>query len=444
MDTKIFIDIEGSDNNLNIIGNSIYQQLKNNNYNVTLLDNNQNINNKINIINSETGEVIVVSNRVNINNLEGTEIIYSLRDTDQLATLIENNLSNYSNVLKFYQLRLPSDTSMDYYQIIRDTPNAETIIISYNPNDLINKTNQTNLINSVVNGIINYIKRANIYVVQSGDSLYSIANKLDVSLQELIQVNDLANTNLSIGQELIIPSKAPSLPPDNNIDSNIEGIIYTVQSGDSLYSIARRFNTTVDAIKSLNNLTSNNLSIGQVLRIPGTSFNAGSNNNNITNYTVQSGDSLYSIARRFNTTVDAIKTLNNLTSNNLSIGQVLRIPGTSFNTGSNNNNITNYTVQSGDSLYSIARRFNTTVDAIKSLNNLTSNNLSIGQVLRIPGTSSDTGSNNNNNITNYTVQSGDSLYSIARRFNTTVDAIKSLNNLTSNNLSIGQVLKIST
>lgn len=206
-------------------------------------------------------------------------------------------------------------------------------------------------------------------------------------------------------------------------------LTYTVQPGDTLYAIARRFNTTVDAIKSFNNLTSNTLSIGQVLRIPTTSSSEETGNT----YIVQAGDTLYSIARRFNTTVDAIKSLNNLTSDILSIGQVLRIPTTSSNEG----NYTTYTVQAGDTLYSIALRYNTTVDAIKSLNNLTSNILSIGQVLRIPTTSSNDGM-----YTTYVVQPGDTLYSIALRFNTTVDNIKSLNNLTSNTLSIGQVLRV--
>lgn len=70
-------------------------------------------------------------------------------------------------------------------------------------------------------------------------------------------------------------------------------------------------------------------------------------------------------------------TYNNLKTNLLSIGQVLRIPST------NSSNDNTYIVKSGDSLWSIANRYNTTVDAIKAKNNLTSNNLSIGQVLTI-------------------------------------------------------------
>ena len=98
-----------------------------------------------------------------------------------------------------------------------------------------------------------------------------------------------------------------------------------VKSGDSLWNISNRFGVSVNEIKSLNNLTSNNLSIGQVLEIP--SSNQIDGNSNLENtYIVKSGDSLWNIANRLGTTVNELKSLNNLTSNNLSIGQVLRIP----------------------------------------------------------------------------------------------------------------------
>ena len=143
---------------------------------------------------------------------------------------------------------------------------------------------------------------------------------------------------------------------------------------------------------------------------------------------------MYSIANKYNTSVDSIKALNNLSSNLLSIGQVLKIPTSSETTESS---YLNYQVVSGDSLYSIAKKYNTTVNELKSLNNLTSNLLSIGQSLKIP-----ISSNITQDYITYKVVSGDSFYSIAKKFNTTVDKIKILNNLSSNLLSIGQVLKI--
>ena len=204
-------------------------------------------------------------------------------------------------------------------------------------------------------------------------------------------------------------------------------ITYIVKRGDTLYSIARQYNTTIDAIKSLNNLSSDILTIGQMLKVP---FKE-SDGSVSTIYTVQAGDTLYSIAKRYNTTVDAIKSLNNLSSNVLTIGQVLKIPTTSDGALP----LPTYTVQVGDTLYSIAKRYNTTVDVLKNLNNLSSNILTIGQVLKLPVTTSST-------IT-HTVKRGDTLYSIARQYNTTVDALRRLNSLSSDILTIGQILKIS-
>ncbi len=100
-----------------------------------------------------------------------------------------------------------------------------------------------------------------------------------------------------------------------------EGVtIYTVKSGDTLWLLSRRFNTTVDAIKRLNGLTSDELSIGQVLKIPSEGVSP------YFEYIVRSGDTLWLLARRFNTTVDAIKQMSGISSDALSIGQVLRIP----------------------------------------------------------------------------------------------------------------------
>ena len=118
--------------------------------------------------------------------------------------------------------------------------------------------------------------------------------------------------------------------------------------------------------------------IDQNVPPPGTGVSPSPGTGNVIDYTVRSGDTLWLIANRYGTTVDAIKSLNGLTGNMLQIGQVLRIPV------SQEQPYITYTVRSGDTLWLIANRYGTTVDAIKSLNGLIGNNLSIGQVLRIP------------------------------------------------------------
>ena len=378
-----------------------------------------------------SSDVILISNHVNSGGGEGAEVIYALRNRDTLARrILENIGAAGQETRKYYQRRLPSDTSKDYYFIHRNTGNLEPLIVEYGFIDDTKdveflKENYKELAEAVIAAVANYIGvpytppegiTTNTYVVQKGDSLYSIANKLGTTVSELKKENNLTTNTLQIGEVLRIPTKEIYEGEEN---------VYIVQKGDTLYSVAMANNTTVDELKRINNLTSNILSTGQLLKIPSALLPE-------TTYIVKKGDSLYSIANKYNTTVDELKRINNLTSNILSIGQVLKLPSDKVSDVEKEENTINYTVQKGDSLYSIARKYSTTIDKIKDLNNLTTNLLSIGQVLLIP---TDT-----NLETTYTVQKGDSLYSIAKKYDTTVDRLKQLNNLKSNLLSIGQIL----
>lgn len=378
-----------------------------------------------------SSDVILISNHVNSGGGEGAEVIYALRNRDTLARrILENIGSTGQETRKYYQRRLPSDTSKDYYFIHRNTGNLEPLIVEYgfidNTKDVeFLKENYKELAEAVISAVANYIGvpytppegiTTNTYVVQKGDSLYSIANKLGTTVSELKKENNLTTNTLQIGEVLRIPTKEIYEGEEN---------VYIVQKGDTLYSVAMANNTTVDELKRINNLTSNILSTGQLLKIPSALLPEST-------YIVKKGDSLYSIANKYNTTVDELKRINNLTSNILSIGQVLKLPSDKVSDIEKEENTISYTVQKGDSLYSIARKYSTTIDKIKDLNNLTTNLLSIGQVLLIP---TDT-----NLETTYTVQKGDSLYSIAKKYDTTVDRLKQLNNLKSNLLSIGQIL----
>ena len=273
------------------------------------------------------------------------------------------------------------------------------------------------------------------YKVVRGDSLYSIAKKYDTTVNELIKINNLKTTTLQVGQILEIPTAT----------SSGENRTYIVKPGDTIYGISNQFGVSSIDLATLNNINANTIYVGQELIIPTTS---GTDPANLFIYTVKKGDSLYSIARLYETTVNDIMKLNYLTNTNLSIGQTLRIP-------ENGKQVTtlptyiNYTVEKGDSLYSIARKYGRTVEEIMQDNGLKSTALQPGTTLQIRTTESpiveecfgEEYTPPTKDIT-YTVKKGDSLYSIASKYNTSVDNIKSKNNLKSNNLQIGQVLII--
>lgn len=290
------------------------------------------------------------------------------------------------------------------------------------------------------------------YTVKPGDTLYGISNQYGVSVTELAELNDIKGSSLAVGTVLKIPTASGTNP--NNM------FMYTVKSGDTLYKIATKYNTTPQKIIDLNYLKSTNIVPGQVLRIPETyTKEEDMYLPNYTNYIVKRGDTLYSIARANNISVDTLIKDNSITNNTIMVGQILKIRtpnnqemvieeciGPDYTPPDTNNTpvLTTYTVKSGDNLYAIAKRYNTTASAIMLLNNLSNTNLSIGQKLKIPAVSTVTPTKPStpSTGTTYIVKRGDNLYSIARRFNKTVDEIKRKNNLISNNLSIGQKLII--
>ena len=330
--------------------------------------------------------VIVVSNHLNAGGGTGAEVIYALRNSDKLANSVLKNIGlTGQNTRKIYQRTLPTNSSKDYYFIHRDTGTTEPIIVEYGFID--DKPSNVEFLNN------NYKE-----------------------LAEAVIKAVLEYKNISYTPPVSIKPSAPTQDT------------YTVQKGDTLYSISKKFNTTVEMLKQLNNLSSNNLSVGKILKIPSSTSNY---------YTVKKGDTLYSIATKNNTTVDLIKELNNLNTNTLSIGQILKLPSTEI---IEIPETITYTVKKGDTLYSIAKTYDTTVDAIKELNNLTSNTLSINTTLQIPTIKTiETPTTTKTHI----VEPGDTLYSLARKYNTTVDNIKRLNNLQTNLLTVGQQILIS-
>lgn len=317
--------------------------------------------------------VVVISNHLNAGMGDGAEVIYALRNNSILANDILNNIgATGQNTRRVYQRRLPSDPFKDYYYILRDTGKTEPLIVEYGFIDTLDdynfvKDNYKELAEGVIKAVLEYkdipytskekIVSDN-YKVMKGDTLYSIAKKLDTTVDELKKINNLDNNILSIGEVIKIPTKT--------IDTG-ETELYQVKAGDTLYGIANKYGITLKELKAINNLTNDKLAIGQLLNVP-------SGLANVNTYTVSSGDTLYSIAKKFGISIDKLKEINQLKNNMLKIGQKLIIPLVEDTT---------YVVKAGDTLYSIARKFNITVDELKKLNNLVDDILTIGKILII-------------------------------------------------------------
>lgn len=325
-------------------------------------------------------DVLVISNHINAGGGQGAEIIYALRNSDSFSRKIANELENSGrDVRKYYQRRYPSDSSKDYYFIHRNTGNTEAVIVEYG---FLDNTTDVELLKkywkdyaeAVVKAIASYVGvpysftgemiNENYYIVKKGDSLWSISNKYGLSVDELKDLNNLSSNNLSVGQKLLIKDTS---------SSDDLGIYYTVKAGDTLYGIANEYGLSVDELKSMNGLSNNNLSVGQKLLVSGTGEVVVGNDYDT--YVVKSGDNLYAIARKYGISVNKLKDINNLSSNLLSVGQKLLVPKLNGKT---------YIVKSGDNLYKIAKENGTTVTDLINLNELSTTNLSIGQVLYLP------------------------------------------------------------
>lgn len=283
--------------------------------------------------------------------------------------------------------------------------------------------------------------------VQPGETLQSIAATYQVAVNDLAVANGILNPNvIRSGQVLRIPAaNVPAANPQT----------YTVQPGDRLDWIAQRFRTTVSALVELNKLpNSNDIFVGQVLTLPAVGGPV-----NPASYTVQQGDTLFSIARRFNVSLTTLAALNNITNTNqIFAGQVLVIPAPGTVVTPPPVVVTpppvvvtpvpqrTHTVIVGETLSQIAARYNVTVQSIAALNGITDNRkIFPNQILRIPPTGGPV-------VTpppvvqpagRHIVQAGETLFAISRRYNVNIYSIAQANGLLNlNAIFVGQNLVI--
>lgn len=242
-----------------------------------------------------------------------------------------------------------------------------------------------------------------LYEVQPGDTLFAISKRFNTSVGILQGLNAIDDASAIVaGQSILVPA----------IDEN-NFVVYTIDADDSLFSIARRFGTTVAVLQSLNGIADEReLVAGQTILAPkldGREYEV---------YVVKPADTLYDIARRYATSVDALMALNGIAAGRaIEVGQTLILPRV------NDSEYAVYIVQSGDTLFVLSRLYNTTVAQLRRLNDLEgAYSLTVGRRLLVPKV-------DDTILERYIVQAGDSLYSIARRFDVDISILKALNRL---------------
>ncbi|EFZ33688.1 LysM peptidoglycan-binding domain-containing protein [Ligilactobacillus ruminis] len=348
--------------------------------------------------------------------------------------------------------------------------------VSNNANSNNNSNNNSNA-NVATNGT---------YTAVAGDSLWGIAQKFGMTLDELKKANGLTSNNLYVGQTLKVrksvqqnTNNETNQNQNSNVNNNdrpqqtvTSAETYTVKSGDSLWGIATKHGCSVNDLKSWNHLSSNLIHVGQKLVIgqkkstvqqqQGKKEPQQTTSNET--YTVKSGDSLWKIATNHNMSVSQLKNLNKLSSDMIFVGQKLVVSEKKQSAPSQNqnkpsqNHVTKpstYTVKSGDSVWKISHEHGMSMNELVSLNGIKNNLIFPGQVLKVKAgakaenvsKSETSGSKNQNAASNgssstYTVKSGDSVWNISHEHGMSMDELKSLNGLKDNLIIPGQVLKI--
>lgn len=323
------------------------------------------------------------------------------------------------------------------------------------------------------------------YRVKNDDSLLGIADLFNTRVSDIRNWNNIPyTTTIRVGQtlNLYVPEemkdyyssldKTTETVTDNRIvnsknnqTSKNSGLVYhKIRRGETLGLIAAKYGVSVNQLRDWNNISGNKILSGTNLRIypDGTSNTVAVNEtkntvskNNIYKYKVKKGDNLSEISEKFGVSVNQIKKWNNISSNNIAAGKTLKIynstssPSYGDNTTKNSSNVNYYKIKSGDSIGSIAEKYGVKVSDIRNWNNISGNKILAGSTLKIYSDANvndipneTTNKNVKTNQQSYTVKSGDSLYSIAAKNNTTVAKLKSINNLTSNNIKSGQKLRL--
>lgn len=321
----------------------------------------------------------------------------------------------------------------------------------------------------------------NFHIVKKGETLFSISKLYNISVEELKKINKILKGKIQTGQEIKINQPVAETKTETlaKSEETLKPATHKVVSGESLTSISKKHNIPVEELEKINNLTDGKIHAGQELKLNKEyeiktqdvvtlkhenkqADQIKSNEKHIL-YKIRKGDNLGSIAKENNMTVEELKRINNLTNSRIQPGQKLMIIQ---NIETKNNNIVrgeteskpdnkyankeikqSCKVKKGETLISIAKDNNISVDELKRLNNLTDSKIKFGQELKL-STASETSNSKTSKADNSShsiklkVKSGESFYTIARKYGCTVEELKEWNHKKENKIKIGEEITV--
>ena len=262
------------------------------------------------------------------------------------------------------------------------------------------------------------------YRVRSGDTLSGIARRWRITMKSIVTANRLRSDRLRVGQRLVLT--VPNVPrqaiASTQRSESSQHVIHRVRSGETLSTIASRYGVSISQLKMTNRIRTNLIRPGQRLRIP---FGGADAVSDTKIYAVKAGDTLSTIASRYGVSVVRLKRANRLSGDSLRIGDRLEIP-TQVAVSDAPKRVAKsrtHRVRSGESLYTIGKRYGVSVDRLKAANGLRRNTIREGQELVIPARASGGAAVSGGKV--HRVRSGDTLSEIARRYGTTVSKLRS-------------------
>ena len=295
----------------------------------------------------------------------------------------------------------------------------------------------------------------NRYKVLRGDAISKIAEMYGVTTRDIRRWNGLKSNRIIAGQTLKIFTSSPiaeeneknSSTPNSNVN------YYKIKSGDTIGEIAELYNVRASDIRKWNGIYGNKIVAGKTLKIYSDSYTGRNDitttktsSGSYSTYTIKKGDNLGAIAEQYGVTASDIRKWNGISGSKIIAGDKLKIYTKTTTqkdvTRTKNVKSDNYSyhrVKRGETISQIAEKYKVSISSIRSWNKLTSNKIIAGKTLKIKnGSEILTGDKNNYHL----VTRGESLYTIAKKYNTTIQKIKSLNNLSGSKIKAGQKLKV--